>query len=532
MRNDYLFKIADTEEEFLQIHRLNHQTFAKEIPQHPPNEQEMLVDPFHQENTYIICMRGKSLAGMCAVRGNRPFSLDRKIGRVEKSLPFEPGEICEIRLLAVKEEYRSGRVFLGMARFLASYCLEEGYDTAVISGTTREQKLYSQMGFLPFGRLTGTAEAAFQPMYLTKRSFNESLAGRILPEPSAFLPGPVPLTAEVRKALASQPLSHRSREYVRCMKKVRERLCKFAGAENVQVMLGSGTLANEMVAAQLSGLNGKGLILVNGEFGQRLAGHAARAGLRFELIETEWGKAFTKKQILEAAKGNAAWIWAVHGETSTGVINDLAMLKSAAKELGAKLCLDCISTIGAVPLDLKQVWLATGTSGKALGSLSGLSFVFHSFQPMPETALPGYLDLGNYLMADSVPYTQPSPLLFALEAALETIGPERFEAIKRESERIRNYLFSAGLDVLADCGAAHPFIVTVTLPDCVPSGKIGDDLLHNGIILHYQSGYLRDRNWIQIASTGTRDWEQVKLALDSFLYRLEYQISVRDMAKI
>ncbi|MBR0598730.1 hypothetical protein [Sinanaerobacter chloroacetimidivorans] len=43
------------------IHRLNYKTFAEEIPQHPSNGRQLLVDKFHQENTYIIAMDGDKL---------------------------------------------------------------------------------------------------------------------------------------------------------------------------------------------------------------------------------------------------------------------------------------------------------------------------------------------------------------------------------------------------------------------------------------------------------------------------------------
>jgi len=41
------------------------------------------------------------------------------------------------------------------------------------------------------------------------------------------------------------------------------------GARNTEMVLGSGTLANDVVAAQLSLERGPGLILSNGEFGER-----------------------------------------------------------------------------------------------------------------------------------------------------------------------------------------------------------------------------------------------------------------------
>ena len=87
-KHEFFFKIATTPDEFEQIHRLNYQTFSEEIPQHQKNEEQKLVDAFHAENTYIICIKENEVIGMTAIRDNRPFSLDRKIGPVERSLSF------------------------------------------------------------------------------------------------------------------------------------------------------------------------------------------------------------------------------------------------------------------------------------------------------------------------------------------------------------------------------------------------------------------------------------------------------------
>lgn len=164
------FKIATEDWEFEQVHRLNYRTFVEEIPQHQPTTTGMLVDKFHAENTYIICLSGRQLIGMLAVRSKRPFSLDQKLTRLDDHLP--PGRsVCEIRLLAVEKNFRMGQVSLGLLKYAGDYCTKQGYDMAVISGTTRQQKLYKHLGFVPFGPLVGTGEALFQPMYLTREAF-------------------------------------------------------------------------------------------------------------------------------------------------------------------------------------------------------------------------------------------------------------------------------------------------------------------------------------------------------------------------
>lgn len=162
----YTIKIADSESEFEQIHRLNYKTFVKEIPQHHENESGTLVDKFHNENIYIICLDEDKLIGMVAARGNKPFSLDLKITNLDSYLP-EDKKVCEVRLLVIEKEYRGGYVFYLLAKRLADYFRENNYNYAIISGTTRQQRLYKHIGFKPFYHLVGNEGALFQPMYIT-----------------------------------------------------------------------------------------------------------------------------------------------------------------------------------------------------------------------------------------------------------------------------------------------------------------------------------------------------------------------------
>ena len=82
MNNNPLeYKIACEQDEFQQIYALNYQTFVEEIPQHEENENHILVDKFHEENTYVIAKADEEVVGMIAVRSKRPFSLDQKLKR-------------------------------------------------------------------------------------------------------------------------------------------------------------------------------------------------------------------------------------------------------------------------------------------------------------------------------------------------------------------------------------------------------------------------------------------------------------------
>ena len=84
-----------------------------------------------------------------------------------------------------------------------------------------------------------------------------------------------------------------------------------------------------------------------------------------------------------------------------------------------RCCVDCISSIGAAPIDLSGVYLATGTSGKALASYAGLGMVFYNEPVAPSDRIPRYVDIGYYAALKGVPFTLNSNLVYALRAALD-----------------------------------------------------------------------------------------------------------------
>ncbi|MCZ2259123.1 aminotransferase class V-fold PLP-dependent enzyme [Sporosarcina sp. G11-34] len=522
----FVYKIAETPLEFEQIHQLNYETFVEEIPQHERNSSRALMDKFHDENTYIICKKEGRVIGMLAIRSKRPFSLDGKIGEIEGHLSFNVENPVEIRLLSIEKKYRNGRAFLGLTQALVGYCLKVGYDSAFISGTVREQKLYGQLGFMPFAHLTGKAGAEFQPMYLTRKTFDAGIAGRLAKPCVNFLPGPVTIAKEVQNAMMAQPFSHRSTEFESMLKRVKDKLTTLTSAKHVQLLQGTGTLANDVVAAQLTTRGGKGLILVNGEFGSRLIDHATRFGMDFETLKVEWGSKFDEKSIVKAvAEGNYNWLWAVHCETSTGVLNDLDMLKEVCGESNATLAIDSVSSIGAMPVNLDGITYASGVSGKGLLSYTGISFVFHNEDVFPNQTLPRYLDLGAYAKAGGIPYSQSSNLLSALDVALCKYdnSAEVFAQVGDRARKVRKVVEEIGLKILAQESIAASTILTLELPLDLSATRFGNDLFLNGFHVHYESSYLKERNWLQIACMNDVSDKDLDDLLDVF--RKLYQCS-------
>lgn len=508
---NYSFKIATKKSEFEQIHRLNYRTFVEEIPQHQPNPERRLIDKFHSENCYLICLDSDCLVGMVAIRNIRPFSLDEKLADLDSFLP-PYRSICEIRLLAIDPSHRNGTVFGGLLESAFSHRLSQGYDLAVMSGTLRQLKLYKRLGFVPFGPLVGTNDAQYQPMYWTLDQIQKSVpwlkaadshvtTDRPFQSTVNLLPGPVTVQDPVQSTFESPAISHRLREFVADVHRTKQLLLELTNARAVEVFLGGGTLANDAVALQLRLDNKPGLILSNGEFGNRLIRHARGVGLRAEVLSSELGDPLDYQLIeKKLSEGEYAWLWSVHCETSSGILNDLSHLRYLCSKTGTKLCLDAVSSLGQVPIDLSDIYLASSVSGKGLASFSGLAMVFynHLIEPKPNE-LPPYLDLGYFASREGVPFTISSNLLYALKATLElTNHQERYVRVRELSNWCRSRVEEIGLTLLASEEHSAPAILSLILPDHVDSYRTGYLLEKKGYRLSFASPYLIERNMIQL----------------------------------
>jgi aspartate aminotransferase-like enzyme len=335
------------------------------------------------------------------------------------------------------------------------------------------------------------------------------------PAPICLLPGPVAIAPAVTAAFHEPLVYHRADEFIPLFERVRARLSEMTGgAKRVALFVGSGTLANDAVAATLAAdpHRGNGLVLVTGEFGGRLLKQARRWALDPRVLQWEWGQTWDLAAVEAAFQdmGPGGWVWAVHHETSTGVLNDLPALVALARRYGIRVCLDTVSSLATVPVDLNGVYLASGASGKAVGSYAGIAFVFadpRDLAHLDPDAIPSYLDVLSTLNTVGPRFTVPSPLARALDVALEPLSTPalreaRFAQIRELGGRLRACVRSAGLTPMAADGIASPAIVTFAPPVTQTAAEFVATCRRWGYEIAGQSGYLADRGLVQIAVMG------------------------------
>lgn len=540
----YLFKRAENKEEFEQVHRLNHRTFAEEIAQHGATATGALVDKFHHKNAYFVVLRNDHVVGMLSSHDEPPFSVAERMP--DASVLTRPGvRPLEVRLLAIEPGERNHIIVsFGLFYVLYDYARKAGYTHLYISGVTEQLALYEKLGFYPLGPAVRCGQADFVPMELTlDRMPTKVLRVKDMwlshldktlhrePEPVCLLPGPVTISRAVRDAFHEPPIYHRGPEFIERFVKVRHLLGEMVGGRDVAILNGSGTLANETIAATLAAersspaaARGRGVLLINGEFGERLSKQAVRFGLEPKVLTWAWGESWDLEQVDEALakEPEGSWVWGVHQESSTGVLNDMAGLVKIARRRGIRVVMDCISSLGAVPLDLSQVFLASGTSGKALGSFAGASIIFadkEALRQLDRRGIPSYFDLMGHLSSEGPCYTFPSPTLAALETALQEYAtPEKAQAnyarYHKLGVRTRQELRRIGLTPLAADGHACPVITTFAPPDKEASLTFVKRCCSWGFSLGGESGYLSQRRLVQIATMGAIRWEEIYTLFD------------------
>lgn len=318
-------------------------------------------------------------------------------------------------------------------------------------------------------------------------------------KPISFLSGPVMISSKVSKAFRQNAISHRSPEFSKLLNELQNKLKIITKAKYSTLMMGSGSLTNEAIAANLSTLkNESGLIISNGEFGERLLNQAMRHDLKFCSLKKGWGEVFDYHEIEEVLlKKKIDWIWFVHCETSTGMMNDLEKILTIADKTNAKVCVDCVSSIGIYQTDLSKIYLASASSNKGLESLAGIAIVLHNHHPKPQNTIPQYLDIGFYNEKNSIPFTFSSNLIKALNASLELIlQKDKTPKIKKLNDDLVNFLRQQQIKIVIDEKVKSCAITTVEFDKAEQLGKF---LESNGVLVHYQNSYLKERNWLQIA---------------------------------
>ena len=282
-----------------------------------------------------------------------------------------------------------------------------------------------------------------------------------IPERLLLGPGPSMIAPRVMRAMAAPVLSHLDPDLMTMMDDVRAKLARLFQAPDGALtiaMSGTGTSGMEAMIANLVSENTRVLVVTTGYFGDRLADICRRYGATITHVSAEWGRAVDPAAVRSALRGSGTKgieiVAAVHAETSTGVLNPIEDIASAAREHGALMLVDAVTSLGGHPLDadgwgLDAVYSCTQ---KCVGAPSGMSPVMWSprAQAKKVPCRSFYLDLAlleAYWLHRKYHHTLSSTMIYALHEALSMIEEEGLEA-RWERHRRTHLALARGLDAM------------------------------------------------------------------------------------
>lgn len=271
-------------------------------------------------------------------------------------------------------------------------------------------------------------------------------------------PGPSQTSPRVMRAMASPTVSHLDPLMVAMLDDIRARLGRLFKAQEGSfafAVSGTGTAGMETAVANLVAAGTRVLVVDGGYFGDRLARICEGYGATVRRLSVEWGRACDPDALAEAlASGPTDIVAMVHAETSTGVRNPVERLAPLARQHGALVLVDAVTSFGGHPLDI-AAWgidACYSCTQKCLSAPSGLSPVVFGPRALERRvkcrSFYFSLDLlQDYWLKRKYHHTMSSALVCALAEALTIVEEEGIEARWARHER-NHRTFAEGLKAM------------------------------------------------------------------------------------
>ena len=322
-----------------------------------------------------------------------------------------------------------------------------------------------------------------------------------------FTPGPTPVPPEVLAALGQPVVHHRSPDFRPVYERVLERLQEVCRTErDVLLFAGSGTGAFESAVANLVSPGDRQLVVSAGSFGERWAAMTAAYGADVDDLRYAWGETPDPDDVRSRlAEREAKAVWVVHSETSTGVVADVKAIAEAARDGGALVVVDAVSSLGAVPCETDAWGLDVVVSGsqKALMTPPGLGLATVSDAALAARGSSPrfYFDWERTRVAQrklDAPFTPPVSLVAGLDVALGLLLAEGLDDVFDRHVRLgracRAGVKALGLELFSPDEDRSAVVTAVRAPAGVDSGDVVKSLRDRfGVTIADGQGELKGR---------------------------------------
>ncbi|MGK0296922.1 MAG: alanine-glyoxylate transaminase/serine-glyoxylate transaminase/serine-pyruvate transaminase [Gammaproteobacteria bacterium] len=312
-------------------------------------------------------------------------------------------------------------------------------------------------------------------------------------------PGPSDVNPRILEALARPTIGHLDPQFITMMDELKE-LLRYAFQTNNEVTMpisAPGSAGMEACFVNLVEPGDKVIICSNGVFGGRMKENVERCGGVAIIVEDPWGRAVDLGKVEDALKANtdAKILTFVHAETSTGAMSDAATLAQLAHKYDCLTIVDCVTSLGGVPLKIDEWELDAVYSGtqKCLSCIPGLSPVTFNERALEKlknrkskvqswfldlNLILGYWDGGG---KRAYHHTAPINPLYGLHEALCILNDEGLENAwarhRLHHNALKAGLEALGLELVVPEEERLPQLNAVSIPNDVDDASVRKKLL-------------------------------------------------------
>ena len=255
-------------------------------------------------------------------------------------------------------------------------------------------------------------------------------------------PGPSNVAPSVLQAMAAPLLGHLDPVFVKMMDEIKGMLRQVFLTSNEMTfpVSGTGSAGMEFCFVNLIEPGDEVVIGVNGVFGGRMVDVAQRCGATVAKVEAPWGRIIEPQAIADVLRGRRPKLVAiVHAETSTGALTPVDEIAKLARQAGALMVLDSVTSLAGCPVRVDDWGIDAIYSGtqKCLSCPPGLSPVSFNSRALEVAASrktkvqSWYLDvnlLASYWGQErAYHHTAPISMNYALHEALRLVLEEGLE---------------------------------------------------------------------------------------------------------
>ncbi len=342
-----------------------------------------------------------------------------------------------------------------------------------------------------------------------------------------FLPGPVYVRDEIKEAMKSPTIGHRSKDFSVLYERIVKGIAEILHTDG-RIYLSSSTATGLMEAAVRNVVQKRSLHLICGSFGKLWYDIAKSCGKDAVPLEVEWGMSIKPDAVGDAlAKGGIDSVFVTHNETSTGVINPLEEISEIVKEYDdVALIVDAVSSMAGTEIQVDDwgldVCLASVQKGWALPpGFAVASVSARAFERSKSADNKGYYFdfemFEKYHLRSQTISTASTPhmnaLVKQLDDMLETGMENRYSSILQMAEKVRSWA-EENFSLFAEEGYRSPTLTCVKNTKDINVSDLLDKLKKKGYIIGNGYGKLKGDTF-RIAHMGDLKLDDIEMLLQT-----------------